>query len=247
MHALETLAAEQAQVATLPFAAEPAWQGRLLSSWVGGWTFVHLPPALDTGQAADAPSAEPLPQPELVEGHVESFPLLYARLAAVTLQARTGLEERKMLGDEMAEKLARYERLLQDLVAATTRQAANPKAASPEDTVLFQTFSERLQKVVRFADGRASPPMIALATVYANPNTGYELKMGLGEGWQLYAIVPVAGRPTLAIGLVFSMYQFREPVAQGWDPDIWSAALERPEAAPWMRAYWTPEAERSDN
>ncbi len=222
------------------FAVPTAWADRLLTAWTAGWARHGLAPQelLIPGSARNpAPLVPPVP---VAGGFVEPQPLVMRRLAALLAQTRQGLDARKILDKDLGERFLRFERFVLELADIAGRQVEGVKAESDSDAALLGRVGDTLEKTGNGAGDRAAAPVAAVATVYANQNTGLALELGMGEAWLLYVIVPVSGQPTLAVGAVFSVYAQRVPIGAGTAQDAWRAAGQRPEPAPWMNSYLAP-------
>ncbi len=220
------------------FMRAPAWEDKQLATWLAGWVLGEADLAWSTG----APFTPTVPlladAPEW--GYIEPQPELYARLAALARQMQQGLAQRDLLDKEIGEKLLRLERLLVACRQIAQKELAGVASLTAAETALLRDFGDTWQQLVTFTDGRAAPPLPTLLDAYTDANTGQTLQLGPGEAWQIYAIVPINDQPTLAVGGVFSLYQFGAAAAERLDTAAWPLLSPRPHPAPWMQSYVTP-------
>ncbi len=220
------------------FMRAPAWEDKQLATWLAGWVLGET----DLNWAAAVPFTPTTPlladAPEL--GYIEPQPELYARLEALTQQMQQGLGQRDLLDKEMGEKLLRLAQVLAQCRQIAQKELAGVVRLTTAETALLLDFGDTWQQLVTFADGRAAPPLPFLVNAYTNANTGQQLQLGLGEAWQIYVIVPIDGQPTLAVGGVFSVYQFAAAAGEGLDAADWLLLSPRPHPAPWLQSYVTP-------
>ncbi|MCB8954048.1 MAG: DUF3160 domain-containing protein [Ardenticatenales bacterium] len=220
------------------FMRAPAWMDKQLMSWMGGWVLAQA----DLAWQPSSPLTPTLPlvAGNVEWGYVEPVPAFYAHLAALTQQVRDGLAQRDLLDAEMGKKLAQLAELLHKCQQITAKELAGVENLSPEEQSLMQTFGDDWQRLVTFTDGLAASLPPTLVDAYTDPNTGQALQVGVGEAWQIYVIVPIDGQPVLAVGGVFSGYQFGGAADQRLPRADWPTLTPRPQPAPWMRSYLAP-------
>ncbi|GAB4155370.1 MAG: DUF3160 domain-containing protein [Candidatus Promineifilaceae bacterium] len=227
-----------ANAANPVFMRASAWEDKQLAAWLAGWILGEA--ELTWTAAAPFTPTTPLLADTPALAYLEPQPALYARLEALAQQMQQGLAQRDLLDKEMGEKLLRLEQLLGMCRQIAQKELASVASLTTAETALLLDFGDAYQQLVAFADGRAAPPLPLLLDAYTDANTGRTLQLGLGEAWQIYAIVPINGQPTLAVGGVFSVYQSGAAAGEELDSGDWLLLSPRPNPAPWLQSYVTP-------
>jgi hypothetical protein len=214
-----------------------AWQDRdlglFLASWVeqrhGSLSYKR------GGQAATVPASE------AAKGYVEPRPDALARLAGTVDMLRRGLSERG-LASAAAERLEALYQLLVRLKDMAEKELRNQPLSS-EEYGTIETIGDTLQYLESFpAPGgeewleSSGNSMALVSEVYADPNFGDLLEAAVGRPAVYYVIVPVEGRPTLAVGAGFSYYEMVVPATKKLDDEAWRNMLDSgqaPARPPW--------------
>jgi hypothetical protein len=97
-----------------------------------------------------------------------------------------------------------------------------------------------------FQDNGAGHPLTpddkqvgAIADVFTEPNIQQVLEVGVGDVLPIFAIVPIDGRYWLARGGVFSYYEFRQPMSDRLNDQVWHHMPRRPGQPTWTAGYIT--------
>ncbi len=225
------------------FMQSPAWTDKDLHTWLGSWTELRHDTILYAKQSYAVMATSIMPEPELVRGYVEPQPEVYARLAALTAQMQAGLGSRGLLNDEMAGKLERMEELLLTLKGISEKELRGEGLTEEEyATIRFiggaleglTTFSEEVEgQITSQADER----MALIADVHTDPNTNQVLEEGVGDAFPIYVVVLVEGRQVVALGGVFSYYEFKWPIGDRLTDEDWQAMSSRPDGPAWTGSF----------
>ncbi len=225
------------------FMQSPAWTDKDLHTWLGSWTELRHDTILYAKQSYAVMATSIMPEPELVRGYVEPQPEVYARLAALTAQMQAGLGSRGLLNDEMAGKLERMEELLLTLKDISEKELRGEGLTEEEyATIRFiggaleglTTFSEEVEgQITSQADER----MALIADVHTDPNTNQVLEEGVGDAFPIYVVVLVEGRQVVALGGVFSYYEFKWPIGDRLTDEDWQAMSPRPDGPVWTGSF----------
>ena len=225
------------------FMQSPAWTDKDLHTWLGSWTELRHDTILYAKQSYAVMATSIMPEPELARGYVEPQPEVYARLAALTAQMQAGLGSRGLLNDEMAGKLERMEELLLTLKDISEKELRGEGLTEEEyATIRFiggaleslTTFSEEVEgQITSQADER----MALIADVHTDPNTNQVLEEGVGDAFPIYVIVLVEGRQVVALGGVFSYYEFKWPIGDRLTDEDWQAMSPRPDGPVWTGSF----------
>ncbi|MDI7251631.1 MAG: DUF3160 domain-containing protein [Actinomycetota bacterium] len=177
------------------------------------------------------------------KGYVEPRPEAYALLAADADLLRRGLEERGLLGEEMARKLDSFYRLSMGLKSMAEKELLN-QPLSPEEYQLLADFGELLLELVSMpaeeGNGYLVPDPSTVLEVYRDQEEGTVLQMALGKPAIYYVIAPVEGRPTLTVGAGYSLYELVDTLDTAPTPEEWRLMVESgqvPEASAWTSSF----------
>jgi hypothetical protein len=225
------------------FMQSPAWADKDLHTWLGSWTELRHDTILYAKQSYTvfAESAPPPPMP--ARGYVEPQPEVYARLAALTAQMRAGLGDRGLLNDEIAGKLAWMEQLLLSLKTISEKELRG-ESLTEEEYTLIRAISDTLEELTTFSEeiegeitSEADERMALVADVHTDSNTGHVLEEGVGDAFPIYVIVMVEGEQVVAMGGVFSYYEFKQPMSDRLTDEAWQAMSPKPDRPAWTGSF----------
>ncbi len=180
-------------------------------------------------------------------GYVEPNVYLYARLAGLLKMTKEGLQIRNLLSDENAEFLEKMETLILRLKEISEKELNN-QSLSDEDYELIKTYGGSLEHfwIEAFKDrGIKSPnqlseePASIVADVATDPN-GSVLEEGTGNVAKIYVVVPIDGKLRIAVGGVYTQYEFKWPMSDRLTDEKWRKILssdDAPKMADWTDAY----------
>ena len=219
-----------------------AWIDKSLFTFLGSWTELRHDTILYAKQSYTLRATSILEPPEPVRGYVEPQPRVYARLAALARQMRTGLEQRGLLNAEFASKLQELENVLVQLkTIAETELAGHTLGA--RDYELIQNVGSTLDRLTTFStqvdqqiSSEADERMAIVADVHTDTNTYQVLEQGVGDAFTVYAIVPDGTNTQVVMGAIFSHYEFRQPMADRLNDEQWQA-MAKPSLAPWTSSF----------
>jgi hypothetical protein len=225
------------------FMRSSAWVDKDLHTWLGSWTELRHDTILYAKQSYTIFATSAMPETEPARGYVEPQPEVYARLAALTAQMRAGLSDRGLLNAEMTGKLAGMEQLLLALKEISEKELRGEELTDGEYATIraiggalegLTTFSEEIDgEVASQADER----MALVADVHTDPNTGQVLEEGVGDAFPIYVVVPVEGQQVVALGGVFSYYEFKWPMADRLTDESWQEMSPRPDRPAWTGTF----------
>jgi len=221
------------------FMRSPAWVDKDLHTWLGSWTELRH----DTILYAKQSYALPVSAPELTRGYVEPQPWVYARLAALTAQMGAGLENRRLLNAEMAAKLDEMERLSLALKSMSEKELRGEPLDEAE-YALIQRIGDRLEFLTTFSEAvegeitsAADDRMAIVADVHTDPNSGLVLEESVGDAFPIYVVVLVEGQQVVAMGGVFSYYEFKWPMDDRLTDEAWQAMDPKPPRPSWTSSF----------
>ncbi|MFC1537621.1 DUF3160 domain-containing protein [Gemmatimonadota bacterium] len=219
------------------FMQSRAWTRKSLSTALGSWAELRHDTILYAKQSYTLETSIP-PPPEPVGGYVEPVPGVFARLAALARYMRASLDARGLLHDEIDWRLAEFESLQLSLKLIAERHLANTALTSVEKEVILN-IGEQLERLVTFPpseEGQQSwendtdNEMAVIADVHTDPNSAQVLEVGVGYPLALYVIVPGSQGPVLALGGMFSYYEFKHPMNDRLTDEAWQEMLHAGEA-----------------
>jgi len=225
------------------FMQNTAWADKDLNTFLGSWTELRHDTILYAKQSYTLKATSIMPQPEEVKGYVEPQPEVFARLAALAKQMRTGLDERGLLNAEYRDKLVRLESLLLDLKTMAEKELVGEPLSDQEYETIrniggiledLTTFSVRVQEQIT---SEADERMAIVADVHTDVNTGQVLEEAVGDAFLIYVVVPVEGELVVAQGGVFSYYEFTHPMAERLTDEAWQALEPKPDLPIWTQTF----------
>jgi len=225
------------------FMRSPAWADKDLHTWLGSWAELRHDTILYAKQSYTVFVESAPPESMPARGYVEPQPQVYGRLAALTAQMRAGLGDRGLLNDEMAGKLARMEHLLLSLKTISEKELRG-EDLSEEEYALIRTIGDTLEELTTFSEeidgeitSEADERMALVADVHTDSNTGQVLEEGVGDAFPIYVVVMVEGEQVVAMGGVFSYYEFKQPMSDRLTDEAWQAMSPKPDRPAWMGSF----------
>ncbi len=225
------------------FMQNQGWVDKDLNTFLGSWTELRHDTILYAKQSYTMKATGIMPQPEAVKGYVEPQPEVYARLAALAKQMRTGLEDRGLLDFEYVDKLERLESLLLSLKTMAEKELAG-EALSEEEYELIRNIGGILEGITTFSaqveeeiTSEADERMAIVADVHTDTNTGQVLEEGVGDAFIIYVIAPVEGQLVATQGGIFSYYEFTQPMDSRLTDEAWQKLEPKPDLPIWTRSF----------
>ncbi|MGI5839181.1 MAG: DUF3160 domain-containing protein [bacterium] len=220
------------------FMRNAAWTRKELNTFLGSWTELKH----DTILYAKQVYAEAGGGGEDVDdrGYVEPNPDLYARLAALARMTREGLSERDLLGATDRASLERLEQLALHLKHISEKELNNAPLTEEEYDIIrsYGVSLEHFWLEALRDEGVDHPsaaydrPAALVTDVATDIAHGLVLEEGTGYISRIYAVVPVEGSLRIAVGGVYSYYEFPWPFTDRLMDEKWHGMLEAGEAPP---------------
>lgn len=251
------------------FTQSLAWLDKQLSTSLGSWAELKHDTILYAKQAyaeLGGGGANP-PTPQEPIGYVEPVPEFYARLSALATMTRDGMGGRDLLGEVDAGSLERLIRLADAFQVMADKQLRG-EPLTPDEQRLIRFYGGELEHLVMASgdtdtdDPFAQPYMdeepqaAVIADVATAPDYVRDgvpdptvLEVGVGRVDELYVVVPTVAEDgtvflQVALGGVFSYYEFPWPAADRLTDDKWREMLGEGTAPPrptWITSFFTPE------
>jgi hypothetical protein len=246
------------------FMRSDAWTDKQLNTVLGSWSELRHDTLLYAKQnyAEMGAGALPPPTPEPPKGYVEPVPEVYARVAAIARMTIEGLKSRGLLGEGDEFALSKMVEIADRLQTIAEKELRGEALTDEEyEKIRFYggdieqlTFAAGLEANDRPGSAYASetPDAAVVADVATNPGAGVVLQEGVGRVFPIYVVVPVEGKLTVAVGGVFSHYEFVQPISDRLTDEAWIEMLDAGDAPPfepWKQALMvaeTPAKELAD-
>jgi len=177
---------------------------------------------------------------------MEPEPVAFARLAAISELLRAGLEDRDLLPKELSQLLRDLEELLTFLERIARDELAGLPISEADDERLTFIGGELEALWWRTSDTEtdASPSADEQAAIVADiaSGGGEVLEVGTGRIDRIYVLVPDdEGTFQVAVGGVYSYYEFATPAGERLTDEAWRAMLdagEAPERPSWQEVLF---------
>jgi len=225
------------------FMRSPAWADKSLNTFLGSWTELRHDTILYAKQSYTMKATAARPQrPALPQVYVEPELEVWDRLLALVRQTQAGLTDRGLLNNDLTTRYDRMDKLVATLREASRKELTN-EALSAEEVAAIGGIGGTLESITTFSDktqqqvaSEADERMAIVADVHTDVNSGQVLEEGVGDPFTIYVLIPQGKDTVIAIGGVFSHYEFKQPMDQRLTDEAWQALETKPPLAPWMGA-----------
>ncbi len=225
------------------FMTNDAWSNEQLQKYLGSYTELKHDTILYSKQSyAELGGGGDIPVYD-DRGYVEPYPELYARIAALTQMTNDGLSSRNLVSAQASDALTNLNTLANSLLSISEKELNN-QALSDSDYDLIRAYGGQLehiwddinQKDMDAADETQSDylhdnPAAIVADIATDPN-GSVLEDATGTPEAIYAIVPVDGKLKIAEGVVYSYYEFAQPISNRLTDKAWQDIVHGESTAP---------------
>jgi len=227
-----------------------AWVRKDLHTALGSWTELKHDTILYAKQVMAELGGGPEEGPP--HGYVEPNPEAFARLLALAQMTRDGLESRGLLTDLTRFNLENLMTELEFLKAAAESELAG-QPLTDDDYWHIKYFGGVLEQLTLAAADTQDPSDRNLedqkAALIADVATGLDqtgqlaaLEEAIGQPTEMYVVLP--DEPwRMAVGAVFTYYEFPVPVAGRMTDEQWQEAVEAGNAPPppeWTSSFMAP-------
>jgi hypothetical protein len=153
------------------------------------------------------------------------------------------LADRGLLNDEMGDKMAGMEQLLLSLKTIGEKELRG-ESLTEEEYALIRTVGDTLEGLTTFSEeiegeitSEADERMALVADVHTDSNTGKVLEEWVGDAFPIYVVVMVEGEQVVAMGGVFSYYEFKQPMSDRLTNEAWQEMSPRPDRPAWTESF----------
>jgi hypothetical protein len=220
------------------FMQSDAWLDKELNTALGSWTELRHDTILYAKQSYTLEATAIPVQPQLTRGYVEPNPHVYARLYGLARMMREGLQQRELLLPEYRMKLETLENLLLQLKIISEKELSGERLTEGE-YLLIWNIGNTLESLVTFetaVETETDEHVALVADVHTDVNTGKVLEEGVGDVFLIFVVVQVEGRIFMAVGGVFSYYEFLQPMSDRLTDEKWQA-MDKPGLPEWTRSF----------
>jgi hypothetical protein len=235
------------------FMQTQAWTRKDLQTALGSWTELKHDTILYAKQVmAEMGGGSPEGPPH---GYVEPNPEAYGRLLALVQMTQSGLQSRNLLSETTRANLANLADLLTFMKKMAEMELAG-QTASDDEYWRLQYFGGALEALTiassdcdqgdpascRDLNDIKSPLVADVATGLASDGSLLALEEGVGQPTQIYVVLP--DQPyRLAVGAVYTYYEFSVTPDQRMTDETWQAQVEQgsnPPAPGWTSSFIAP-------
>ncbi len=227
-----------------------AWTRKDLQTALGSWTELKHDTILYAKQVMAEMGGGPPGEPP--HGYVEPNPEAYARLLALTNMTYAGLQSRGLLSDLTKGNLENLVSTLQFLKDISERELSGG-AITNDEYWQIQYWGGTLEQFTLKAADSSDPSMRDLsdqkAALIADVATGtldlgslVALEEAIGQPTLIYVVLPDSPW-RVAIGAVYSYYEFTVPSSGRMTDEAWQAQVEAGTTPPqpdWTGAFMAP-------
>jgi hypothetical protein len=220
------------------FMRSERWEDRALTGALGSWAELRHDTILYGKQSYTDVGGGP---EEPAVGYAEPVPDTYARLASAARLLREGLGARGLLHPEIADKLTLLEEGLLTLRDIAVLELQDAPLTDDQETFLID-YERFLYNTTTFSEGitggdeEGDEGMQLIADVHTDPNTSTVLDVGVGRPGAVYTLVRHDGQTSVALGAMFSYYEFTWPMSDRLTDESWQDLLasgDAPDRPPW--------------
>ena len=93
------------------------------------------------------------------------------------------------------------------------------------------------QAIIGKITSEADERMALVADVHTDSNTRQVLEEGVGDAFPIYVVVMVEGEQVVAVGGVFSYYEFKQPMSDRLTDEAWQAMSPKPDLPTWTGSF----------
>jgi hypothetical protein len=234
------------------FMRTEAWRLRDLNAALGSYTELKHDTILYAKQVMAEMGGGP---PEVIRGYVEPNPEAFARMLALAEMTHDGLQARGLLSENISGALANLIDLLTFLKTTAEAELAG-ETLTDDDYLRIQFVGGELEALtLAAADCEEEGPACRdltdqQAALVADIATGLSadipglsvLEEGVGRPTRIYVVLPDSTH-RLAVGAVFSYYEFVVPASDRMTDESWQAMLAagtNPPPPGWTGAFMAP-------
>ena len=213
------------------FMQSDAWKKKDLETFAGSYTELKHDTILYSKQIMAEMGGGDEPDKDF-RGYVEPEPLVYSRFANLSENTAKGLKGYGYLTKEDEENLNKLAELANKLKTISIKELTNV-SLEDEEFELIECYGGEIEHfwldAMRGITGEENPsteqfPAALVVDIATDPN-GYVLEAATGDPASIYVVVPVDGKLRIAEGMVYSFYEFEQPLSDRLTDSEWRKIL----------------------
>ncbi|MBQ7563748.1 MAG: DUF3160 domain-containing protein [Lachnospiraceae bacterium] len=215
------------------FMQSEAWEKKDLITFLGSYTELKHDTILYGKQLmAEMGGGGEEPEERDDRGYVEPEPEVFARLAALVGATKEGLTAMELLDRDSSEDLGLLQELSEKLQVMSEKELRG-ELLTDEEYELIRDFGGQIEHFWQVAnrdqaDGEYFSsyefPAPVVADIATDPN-GTCLEVGTGDVKRMLVIIEVDGKLKIAVGAMFSFYEFPWPIDKRLTDSQWRRIL----------------------
>lgn len=183
---------------------------------------------------------------EKIPGYVEPKPLVYEQISETISDLIAILKQFGILPSEVDRRLESLRTLTQKLKAISDKEIKGIEL-DDDELRLIKDIGDKLEGMTTFptqslrgVGSETDTKMALIADVHTDPNTKQVLEVGVGKPFFIYAVIPFQRKQFLALGGVYSYYEFTKPLSERMTDEEWQKALSqepKPDLPVWANSF----------
>jgi len=238
------------------FMQSSAWNRKNLQTYMGSYAELKHDTILYSKQMLVEMGGEIVDEDD--RGYVEPEPEVYQRLSRLSTATLEGLDGYGVLNDKDRSNLELLASLSDQLDAISRKELAE-EGLTDEEYELIRSFGGQLEHFWDEVNADNSPegnvycransnPAAVVADIATDATSGTVLEVGTGKCYPIYVVVPVDGSLRVAVGSVYSFYEFEQPQSERLTDAEWREMIglnsgssssdgDSPEPAEWTSEF----------
>ncbi|MEO0115181.1 MAG: DUF3160 domain-containing protein [candidate division WOR-3 bacterium] len=227
------------------FLFTPAYADKTLMTACGFWAQLRHDTILYAKQSYTVALTAIRPE-EKIPGYVEPKPLVYEQISETISDLIAILKQFGILPSEVNNRLESLKTLTQKLKAISDKEIKGIEL-DDDELRLIKNIGDNLEGMTTFpaqlfrgVGSEADTKMALIADVHTDPNTKQVLEVGVGKPFFIYAVIPFQHKQFLALGGVYSYYEFTKPLSERMTDEEWQKALSqepKPDLPVWANSF----------
>jgi Protein of unknown function (DUF3160) len=242
LHTLKLLLEPISKSPNLPdFLFSPAYADKTLVTVCGSWTQLRHDTILYAKQSYTVALTAIRPQANQ-PGYVEPYPKVYEQMTNLISDLENILKQYLILDDEVGSRLENLKTLTQKLNSIADKEVKGNEL-DDDDLTLLNHIGDNLEGMITFPgqfdkySSETDNKMALVADVHTDPNSMQVLEEGVGNPYFIYAVIPYLKKQFLAVGGVFSYYEFTKPISERMTDEEWQKLEPKPDLPVWTNSF----------
>lgn len=226
------------------FLFTPAYADKTLMTACASWTQLRHDTILYAKQSYTA-ALTAIHAQEKQPSYVEPYPKVYEQIARMLTNLEDVIKRYSVLHQEVGNRLGSFKALVKKLELISDKELKGIELDDDELSFIHD-IGKSLEDITTFPaqfdkySSETDDKMAVVADVHTDPNSQLVLEEGVGNPLFIYALIPYQQKQFLAIGGVFSYYEFTKPIGERMTDEEWQSALSRvpkPDLPVWTDSF----------